>query len=282
MKISTMGRRQFTQVTMLFGLAACVRRPLAPGAAVATARASGNDFDALGPFNDRLTALFRAIERGEISDEALIREVSRSLQELELEHDVMEEWQAKGSTIDGAGGNGYRIVHDIPLVLPGPDAGSGQAILFYTPPGISNPPHEHHNLISTKRILLGSYHVRQYERVREVEPGVVAIRQVTERPAVGYESPCVEMRDNYRAAHWFGSTGDAVLALNIAVKNPLPASDTFYGADHPRESGRRFFIDPTVPERDADGNILARSIEWEEAEAFTQHLLTDFPAQVDG
>src|SRR5882724_8846233 len=41
-----------------------------------------------------------------------------------------------------------------------------EAILFYTPAGVTNPPHEHHNLISIKRVLKGSYHVRQYERVR--------------------------------------------------------------------------------------------------------------------
>jgi hypothetical protein len=144
---------------------------------------------------------------------------------------------------------------------------------------VTNPPHEHHNLISIKRVLKGHYHVRQYERVRRIEPGVIAIRQVSELVDVGLEGPCVEMTDDRRNVHWFGAAGSGpVLALNVVVVAPLAPAATFHGAQETRAPGQ-YYVDPTAAPGD-DGLILAPSIGRDRAEELSRLPLAAFPSRL--
>jgi hypothetical protein len=261
----------------MLGLGACAGSSLRTETARSTIKSRDAERGGVGRFKDHLTAIFERFERGEMTQPELTTELALLLQDLELEPDVLEDWSRQGPDVEGIGRNGYRLLHSVPLSF-GDREGEGQAILFYTPAGTSNPPHEHHNLMSTKRVLKGSYHLREYERVRKVEPGVVALRQVSDRRDVNFHSECVNMRDGYRAAHWFGSSGEPVLALNIAVKNPYRPEETFHGPQDERGPGR-YFIDPTAGQLD-DGLILARNISGEEAQAFTTRLLSDFPSHM--
>jgi hypothetical protein len=198
--------------------------------------------------------------------------------ELELEQDVLADWEHQGPADPGIGHNGTRILHSRDLRFGG-RPGVTKAILFYTPPGVTNPSHEHHNLISVKRVLKGSYHVRQYERVRRVEPGVIAIRQVSELVDVSFEGPYVDMTDDRLNVHWFGAAGpEPVLALNVVVIAPLAPAETFHGARETRAPGQ-YYIDPTgVP--DSDGVILAPSVGRERAEELAGLPLAAFPSRL--
>jgi hypothetical protein len=198
--------------------------------------------------------------------------------ELELEADVLADWDRQGPSDPGIGHNGTRVLHSRDLPVSG-RAAAIKAILFYTPPGVSNPPHEHHNLISVKRVLKGRYHVRQYERVRRIEPGVIAIRQVSELVEVGLDGPCVDMTDDQRNVHWFGAVGaEPVLALNIVVVGPLAPADTFHGAGDPRAPGQ-YYLDPTASPG-GDGLIVAPSVGRERAAELAGLPLAAFPSRL--
>jgi len=132
--------------------------------------------------------------------------------------------------------------------------------------------------MSCKRVLLGSYHVRQYERVRRVEPGVIAIRQVSELLDVNLGGPYIDMTDDRLNVHWFGAGAEPVLALNINAENLLSPADTFHGAGETRKSGA-YFVDPTgVP--DGDGLILAPTVDDERAAEFALRPVSDFPSRL--
>ena len=206
------------------------------------------------------------------------RRTGAKLLELELESDVLADWEREGPVDPGIAHNGTRILDQRTLRFAGRDGGV-LAVLFYTPPGVTNPPHEHHNLISIKRVLKGSYHVRQYERVRRVEPGVIAIRQVSELFDVSSDGPCVDMTDDRLNVHWFGAAGrEPVLALNIVAVAPLAPAATFHGAREPRPPGQ-YYLDPTAA-ANPDGVILARSISRDEAEQFARLPLAAFPSRL--
>src|SRR5215470_16537684 len=221
MKLSRIGRRDFVESMLLIGLTACA----GPRAASRVLRASPRD-RAIGPLFNELAVLSEDLIEGRITGRGFARRADARLMELELETDVLADWDRQGPVDPGIGHNGTRILHsrDLPA---GDRASAIKAILFYTPAGVSNPPHEHHNLISVKRVLKGRYHVRQYERVRRIEPGMVAIRQVSELVDVGFDGPCIDMTDDRRNVHWFGAVGpEPVLALNFVVVGPLAPADT--------------------------------------------------------
>jgi hypothetical protein len=198
--------------------------------------------------------------------------------ELELEDDVLADWERLGPDDPGLGHNGTRVLDRRELELRG-GPGRVLTILFYTPAGVTNPPHEHHNLVSVKRVLKGSYHVRQYERVRRVEPGVIAIRQVSELVNVGFDGPYVDMTDDHLNVHWFGAVGrEPALALNVVAVAPLAPAQTFHGASETREPGQ-YHVDPTRAPG-SDGLILARSIGREQAEEFARLPLAAFPSHL--
>jgi hypothetical protein len=265
MKLSRLGRREFVESMLLLGLTACA----GPRVARRTVRAGpGALFDDIARLSDELA-------RGALSPHGFARRTGARLLELELESDVLADWEREGPVDPGIAHNGTRILDQRTLRFAGRDGGV-LAILFYTPPGVTNPPHEHHNLISIKRVLKGSYHVRQYERVRRVEPGVIAIRQVSELVDVGLDGPCVDMTDDHLNVHWFGAAGpEPVLALNIVAIGPLAPAATFHGASERRAPGQ-YYIDPTGAP-DGDGVILAPSVGPERAAELARLSLAHFP-----
>ena len=272
MKLSTLGRRDFLESMLLVGLTACAgpraaQRALGPGPA-----------GGANPFFAEMARLSDALARGEIGGREFAYRAGARLMELELEPDVLADWERRGPVDPGIGHNGTRILHTHDLRLPGRSAAT-KAILFYTPPGVANPPHEHHNLISVKRVLKGHYHVRQYERVRRVEPGLVAIRQVSEVLDVSFDGPYVDMTDDRLNVHWFGAVGaEPVLALNVVVVAPLRPADTFHGAGETRAPGQ-YYLDPTAAPG-PDGLILAPSVGPERAEEFSRQPLAAFPSRL--
>lgn len=274
MKVSKLDRRDFIESMLLIGLTACA----GPRAARRALRASPPADPAMGPFFAEMSRLSDDLARGRMNGRGFAHRAGARLMELELEQDVLADWEYQGPVAPGIGHNGTRVLHKRDLHFGGRQ-GATEAILFYTPAGVTNPPHEHHNLISVKRVLKGSYHVRQYERVRRVEPGVIAIRQVSELVDVNFDGPYVDMTDDRLNVHWFGAAGpEPVLALNVVVIAPLAPADTFHGAQEIRAPGQ-YYIDPTgVP--DGDGMILAPSVGRERAEELAGLPLAAFPSRL--
>ena len=273
MKLSALDRRDFIESMLLLGLTACA----GPRAARRALRAMPPG-SALGPLFAEMSRLSDELAGGRMTGRDFAHRAGARLMELELEDDVLADWEDQGPVDPGIGHNGTRVIHKRDLRFGG-RPGMIEAILFYTPAGVSNPPHEHHNLISVKRVLKGSYHVRQYERVRRIEPGVIAIRQVSELVDVNFDGPYVNMTDDRLNVHWFGAAGpQPVLALNIVAIAPLAPANTFHGAQETRAPGQ-YYVDPTgIP--DSDGLILAPSIGRERAEAFARLPLAAFPSRL--
>jgi hypothetical protein len=271
-RLSKLDRRNFIESMFLVGLTACAGpRAARRASGAAPARAGAGWFAEMSRLSDDLVG-------GRITARGFTRRAGARLMELELEEDVLAAWEAQGPADRGIGRNGTRILEKRDLRFTGWPVAM-EAILFYTPAGVANPPHEHHNLVSIKRVLKGSYHVRQYERVRRVEPGVIAIRQVSELVDVNFDGPCVGMTDDRRNVHWFGAVGSApVLALNVVVIAPLPPAETFHGVAETRAPGQ-YYIDPTGAPGE-DGLILAPSIAAERAEVFARLPLAAFPSRL--
>jgi hypothetical protein len=267
MKLSSLDRREFIGGMLVVGLTAC--------AGPRVARRAVQAGPARGPFFDRMTRLADDLARGAIGPRGYADRVGAALMELDLDPEVLDAWLEQGPDFSEVGRNGYRVIHTQPLRF-GARAGSAKAVLFYTPARVTNPPHEHHNLISCKRVLRGTYHVRQYERVRRVAPGLLAIRQISELPSVGFGGPPVAMTDDRLNVHWFGAGAQPVLALNMVVENALPPASTFHGAGETRPAGR-YFVDPTAAP-DADGLILAPAVGPDRAQELTAHPLADYPS----
>jgi hypothetical protein len=275
MKLSKLDRRDFVEAMLLLGLTACGGGRLGQRAMKSSPSTEGG----LGRFYDSMARLSNQLVRGSLSGREYVQQAGDRLLELELEEDVLADWTRSGPDEGGVGKNGYRTIHTRHLRFAG-RPGRMRAILFYTPPGTANPPHEHHNLVSCKRVLKGSYHVRQYERLRRVEPGVIAIRQVSELLDVGFRGPYVDMADDWRNVHWFGTAAgtEPVLALNVVVDNALPPAGTFHGAGETRAAGQ-YYIDPTAAP-DAQGIILAPSVTVERAAELAGRPMTDFPSRL--
>ncbi|HET7506568.1 MAG TPA: hypothetical protein VFK02_36360 [Kofleriaceae bacterium] len=276
MRLSQLGRRDFIESMVLLGLTACAG-PRAATRALRAAPPSNAGDRATGPLFAEVSRLCDELAAGRIAGHELARRVGARLLELELEDDVLADWEARGPVDPGIGHNGTRVLHKRDLAF-GDRPGAAEAILFYTPAGVTNPPHEHHNLISIKRVLKGSYHVRQYERVRRVEPGVIAIRQVSELVDVGFDGPCIDMTDDRLNVHWFGAGTAPVLALNVVVIGPLAPAATFHGAAETRAPGQ-YYLDPTgAPDR--DGLILAPAVARERAAELAALPLSAFPSHL--
>jgi hypothetical protein len=273
MKLSNLRRRDFIEAMLLAGLTACGGSPAARALGVARHRG-----DASGPLFERLARVSDQLVAGAITPRDFVARGGDQLMELELEPDVLADWEERGPDIPGEGRNGYRVIHTRRLAFAD-RPGALKAVLFYTPAGTSNPPHEHHNLMSVKRVLVGSYHVREYERLRRIEPGVIEIRQVSERRDVTFAGPCVAMTDDQRAVHWFGARGGPVIALNILIEGALAPAATFHGAGETRPTGR-YFIDPTG-EPDRDGVIVARALDPDRAIELSRRALAEFPSRLN-
>jgi hypothetical protein len=274
MKLSRLNRRDFIESMLLVGLGACA----GPRAATRVLRDAPPRDPATGPWFAEMARLTDELARARVTGREYAHRVGARLMELELEDDVLADWEHRGPADPGIAHNGTRVLHRRDLSFHGRPGGI-VAVLFYTPAGVSNPPHEHHNLHSVKRVLRGSYHVRQYERLRRVEPGVIAIRQVSELVEVAFDGPYIDMTDDRLNVHWFGTAGsEPVLALNLVVIGPLAPADTFHGAGETRAPGQ-YYIDPTgAPDR--DGVILAPAVEHDRAEELARRPLSAFPSHV--
>jgi len=272
MKLSRLDRRDFIEGMLLLGLTACGGPRLGRSAMKSSPPEGG-----LGPFYRHIDRLSEEFARGRISGREYVHLAGARLMELELEQDVLDDWTRHGPVDRGVGRNGFRTIHTRPLhgVHPG---GVAKAILFFSPPHTSHPPHEHHNLMSCKRVLMGTYHVRQYERLRVLEPGVIAVRQVSELLDVNFSGPYIDMTDDRLNVHWFGAGAEPVLALNLNVENAMRPEDTFHGPRETRPYGP-YWIDPTGP-ADADGVILARNMDKERAAEFAVRPVADFPSRL--
>jgi hypothetical protein len=273
MKVSSLDRREFVSGMLVLGLTACA----GPRLARRTLRSSPDP--GAGPFLEEMIRLADDLARGALGPRGYARRAGDRLMDLELEPDVLESWVAQGPDFPEIGGNGIRVLDTHPLSFGG-RPGQAKAVLFYTPAGVTNPPHEHHNLISCKRVLKGSYHVRQYQRLRQIEPGVLAIRQVTELPRVDFHGPYVAMTDDQLNVHWFGANDQPVLALNLVVENALPPGSTFHGSSETRPVGR-YFVDPTAAPGE-DGSIRAPAVDRDRAEELAARPLRDFPSRLPG
>jgi len=273
MKISRLDRRDFIEGMLLLGLTAC-GGPRMAKQALAPTPAEGS---ATGPFFERIVRISEMFAGGKITGREYVHLAGAELMELELEQDVLEDWSRRGPVDHGVGKNGFRTIH-MRKLRAGHPGGQSKAILFFSPAHTSHPPHEHHNLMSCKRVLMGSYHVRQFERLRKVEPGVIAVRQVSELLDVNFSGPYIDMTDDRLNVHWFGAGAEPVLALNINVENAMRPEDTFYGAKEVRPFGP-YFVDPTGP-ADADGVILAPNMDDDEAETFAVRPVSDFPSRL--
>lgn len=273
MKLSRLDRRDFIEGMLLLGLTACG----GPRAARSALKASPSPDGAVGPFFGRIDRLAEQFAAGRITSGEYVHMVGAELMELELEQDVIEDWSRRGPADPGVGKNGFRTVHIRPL-RAGHPGGQTKAILFFSPAHTSHPPHEHHNLMSCKRVLKGTYHVRQYERLRAVEPGVIAVRQVSELLDVNFSGPYIDMTDHRLNVHWFGASAEPVLALNLNVENAMRPEDTFHGPQEVRPFGP-YWVDPTGP-ADADGVILARNMDREKAEEFAVRPVSAFPSRL--
>jgi hypothetical protein len=274
MKLSNLNRRDFIESMLLVGLTACA----GPRAARRALRAASPGAAATGPLFAEMSRLSDALARGSMTGREFAQRAGAHLLELELEDDVLADWEHEGPVDPGIGHNGTRVIHRRDLRFGG-RPGTTEAILFYTPAGVTNPPHEHHNLISVKRVLKGRYHVRQYERLRRVEPGVIAIRQVSELVDVNFAGPYVDMTDDRLNVHWFGAVGpEPVLALNVVVIAPLAPARTFHGAQETRAPGQ-YYLDPTGAP-DGDGVILAPAVGRERAEELASLPLAAFPSRL--
>ena len=273
MKLSRLDRRDFIEGMLLLGLTACA----GPRTARTALKASPSTEGGLGPFFRSIDRLSEQFAAGRITGDEYVHLAGAQLMELELEQDVLDDWTRRGPVDHGVGKNGFHTVHMRPLhgVHKG---GQAKAILFFSPAHTSHPPHEHHNLMSCKRVLMGSYHVRQFERLRVVEPGVIAVRQVSELLDVNLAGPYIDMTDKRLNVHWFGAGAAPVLALNINVENAMRPEDTFHGRGETRPFGP-YWVDPTGP-ADADGVILARNMDKEQAEQFAVRPVADFPSRL--
>jgi len=273
MRVSKLDRRDFIEAMLLVGLSACG----GPSWGRKALRSSQSADSAMGPFYRSMARLSDDLVGGRIDGREYVHRIGARLMELELERDVLESWSASGPDERGAGRNGFRTIHSRPLRV-GSRPGATKAILFFSPPHTSHPPHEHHNLMSCKRVLKGSYHVRQYERVGRVEPGVIAVRQVSELLDVDFGGPYIDMTDDRLNVHWFGAGAEPVLALNINVEDALAPADTFHGAGEARRTGPHFVDVTGSPDR--DGLILAPAMSRERAEELALRPLSDFPSRV--
>src|SRR5215471_6593510 len=104
MKLSTIGRRDFIESMLLVGLTACA----GPRAARRALRGSPGS---IGPLFDELAVLSDDLIGGRITSRGFARRADARLMELELETDVLADWQRQGPVDPGIEHNGTRILH---------------------------------------------------------------------------------------------------------------------------------------------------------------------------
>ena len=103
----------------------------------------------------------------------------------------------------------------------------------------AQPPHQHHNLISTQVVISGHIHLREYERVRFGEDGKLELRLA--RDAVLGPGDVIQASEWYRNVHWFSGEGGPAIILQINSRGYEKAA---FDENDDGPFGRRY-LDPT-------------------------------------
>ncbi len=253
---SMMTRRAFTALASLAGLGALVPPEALPRAIRRLALPPAN---AREPLLMRIVAVVAKLDRGELSPEAFVREVQARFAETALPAELHAELAAPPP------GNAVHVVWSS-------SEGDRQRMLmlFFIPPATAVPAHAHHDVASAQCVVRGRVRVRQYERVRRIDPHTLGLRPVTDRVLVpGQAILTTERLDN---VHWFGAETEPAVVINYALNGGF--RDTF---DPPgsRPVGR-YYVDPTTADH-IDGLIAAPELAAEAAHAqFAGHALSEF------
>ncbi len=218
-----------------------------------------------GPLVDRLRGLTSELRAGAITPEEYVRAVEKLYRMTDLEAELgrwLDEPRGKLQSI------GFRQFF---LAAIGQDRPRAALWLFFVPPGVTYPPHAHHDMASAQCVVRGNLRVRQYERVSRLDPLTIGIRPVSERGLVpGGTILMTEFLDN---VHWFGTEEEPAILLNCHLSGGFRR---LFDRD-PGRSPRRYWVDPTGP-RGPDGLIAAPEIPMNEARArFATRPLTEFP-----
>ncbi len=135
--------------------------------------------------------------------------------------------------------------------------------------GAQIPPHGHHRVVSGFYLLEGEVAVRHYDRVREVENGVV-VRQTLD--AVLGPGEFTANSERYHNVHWLAGRAAASYLFRLTVAgtrvNPF---GTAVGASE------RVYLDPTGP-TDSNGLIVAPYV----SETAAKALVIPTPAEPVG
>lgn len=207
----------------------------------------------------KVVELINRLEAKQITAEHFAEELGKYYQEIDINRDIYE------GMIELADGRPR-----VKLITRSADDRLWRLQLWWVAPNSCQPPHAHHNLVSTQVVLKGKAHVRQYERIQRIDDRTLAVRQTSDRILAPYEYfKTTEYTDN---AHWFGADSEPATILNLNAKGYL--DNTFELADG-RKLGR-YYIDPTL-ERRSDGSILASETDKETAwNKFSNRPLRDF------
>src|SRR5881394_3874169 len=98
MKLSRLDRRDFIESMLLIGLSGCA----GPRAATRALRPSPSG-DALGPLFREMSRLTDDLARDRITARAFAHRAGARLMELELEDDVLADWERRGPSDPGIG-----------------------------------------------------------------------------------------------------------------------------------------------------------------------------------
>ncbi len=132
------------------------------------------------------------------------------------------------------------------------------------------PPHQHHNLISTHVVLSGFVHLREYQRVGWDNDNAVLLKPV--RDDVIASGDLFQASEWTNNVHWFGAVGGPALMFSVDARGYERAT---FNPQDTKPFGRRY-LDPTTFK--ANGNAVG--VELCEAEAkrqFAHRRLSDFP-----
>lgn len=218
-----------------------------------------NDAVKESPLYRKVADLINRLETGQITPEHFSEELGKYYQEIDINGELYEEM------VDLAEGRPR-----VKLITRSGEGKLWRLQLWWVAPNSCQPPHAHHNLVSTQVVLKGKAHVRQYDRVKRLDDRTLVLRQTSDRMLSPYEYfKTTDFEDN---THWFGADNEPATILNLNAKGYL--RDTFETRKD-RKLGR-YYVDPTEMRR-SDGSILAIEMEKEAAwDKFSGHPLRDY------
>jgi hypothetical protein len=251
-------RRGFSLLATLVGLSTLVGPRALPRAVreLGLLPAEGRE-----PLVGRIEALCARLDRGELTPEAFVREVHARFAEVDLPAELQD---ALGAPPAGDAVSKVWRQRDRALQR------TRWLMLFFIPAGHAQPAHAHHNVASAQCVVRGRLHVRQYARVRRLDPHTLALRPVSDTMFAPQQTILTtEFLDN---VHWFGAETEPAIVLNCAANGGM--RDTFDPLTS-RPTGR-YYVDATSLAR-ADDLIAAPELDAEEARTrFATHALSEF------